>query len=383
MRAYMSAKVTLTINGRAISAKPGASLVDTALREGIVIPTDCCSGQCDTCRVHVLSGNIDDAGTLDGRTVLACQARVHGNAEIRFDEVQTPSRCRGSIESVEPLAPDIVQVAIRLDRLLSHHPGQYAKVTFPGCPARDYSPTAFLNASVDEHIVVFHIKRHVNGAVSNALRGKIRRGDRVWVEGPFGSAFYRPGTSRLVLVGTGTGWAPLWGIARAARLAEPNRSMKIVIGVRDPLHLYMRESLEWLRRSGVQDIIMSCTGEDLHAPDVVPGRTTQFITDLQLTDTVHAAGSSSMVESVKVIARRIGAACYADPFTTAVVQPSFFQRLRQVIETGDDALLHPRRGGSEGAMNARTEPQESPQLGRPASQTTRSAHELTRWIRRS
>ena len=154
---------------------------------------------------------------------------------------------RGRVSSIVPLTPDIVEVRIDLDGSIVLLPGQYVKLSFQGYPSRDYSPTSPTHRSWDPSQLVFHIKVYQRGAVSSCLGGAIRTGHRVIVEGPFGGAFYRPGPTRLVLVGTTTGWAPLWAIARAARLEEPDRRMRVVVGARRSQNLYMSDALKWLR----------------------------------------------------------------------------------------------------------------------------------------
>ena len=51
-------------------------------------------GQCDTCRVTVVSGSVDAAGTRDGNTVLACQAKVTGPVEFAFEAVPVVRKAR-------------------------------------------------------------------------------------------------------------------------------------------------------------------------------------------------------------------------------------------------------------------------------------------------
>jgi NAD(P)H-flavin reductase len=216
------------------------------------------------------------------------------------------------------------------------------KLAFRGYPSRDYSPTTPTLASTDPFRLIFHIKVYPKGAVSSSLRREIRPGHRVMVEGPFGSAFYRRGPTRLVLVGTTTGWAPLWAIARAARVEEPERRISIVVGARRSRNLYMRDALTWLRESGVSDVVLSCsepaTGE---SPDVRTGRTTDFLETINANDTIYAAGAPAMVEAVTRMAAVAGAQCYADPFTASTTGHSFLARLRQAIETSDPDRLQP------------------------------------------
>src|SRR4249919_1768237 len=131
----------LVINGKTIKANRGETLVDAGLSGWVAIPHDCCSGQCETCRVAVVSGKVDDRGTRDKNTVLACQAKVIGNASIAFDHMAEVSKRSGLVMGISPLASDIVEVAVLLDTPVTMRPGQYLSVKFAGFPARDLSPT--------------------------------------------------------------------------------------------------------------------------------------------------------------------------------------------------------------------------------------------------
>src|SRR5215207_5081992 len=88
---------TVLINGRRINAHPGDTLLDAAMASGIVIPHDCCTGQCSTCRVRVYDGEVDDQGTRERDTVRACQATVSGDVVIEFDEVPLPGKRSGTV----------------------------------------------------------------------------------------------------------------------------------------------------------------------------------------------------------------------------------------------------------------------------------------------
>src|SRR5262245_25315658 len=131
----------LVINGKTVKANHGETLVDAGLSGWVAIPHDCSSGQCETCRVTVISGEVDDRGTADKRTVLACQAKVIGNAVIAFDDVPVVSKRSGTVTGMTTLAPDIVEVVVTLSGPFEIRPGQYLSVKFAGFPARDLSPT--------------------------------------------------------------------------------------------------------------------------------------------------------------------------------------------------------------------------------------------------
>jgi 3-phenylpropionate/trans-cinnamate dioxygenase ferredoxin reductase subunit len=325
---------TITINGTPVAARTGETLIDAGLGGRILIPHDCCSGQCDTCRVTIVDGEVDDQGTADGKTVLACQATVTGSAAITFEEVPAPARRTGQITAIKPLSDDILEVCVALTRPLDYLPGQYLSVQFSGFPARDYSPTAFMNGELDPSILVFHIKRYRHGTVSSQFGNRIGIGHRVRVRGPFGHAFLRaplPNTM-LVLVSAGTGWAPIWSLARSACLDHGNRDIAIIAGARDGANLYMSEALHWLRDFGIKDIVTTCSFNP--RDNDLPGRPRHYLPTLGLHDTVYAAGGPGVVAEIAQKAGAAGARCYSDPFLQSGQSPGLFNRLANAVRLG-------------------------------------------------
>lgn len=331
----------LTVNGHGVSANIGDTLVDAGLAASMLIPHDCCSGQCDTCLVRVVSGEINAESVGHRGLVRACQATLQGDAAIEFEQVPIPSKRHGTLASMRPLSGDIVEVVVRLHSPFEYLPGQYVKAAFAGFPSRDYSPTAYLDGGLDPSELVFHIRRYDGGLVSSALGRTIGIGHKVRIDGPYGHAFYRAGPSRLVLVASGTGWAPIWSVARAARLAEPEREMVVIAAARDPRNLYMAPALEWLAATGVREIVLTATGERADG-DIRFGRPTEFLPMICAEDLVYAAGAPAMVEAIKRIAALAGADCHTDPFTASANGGSMFDRLRRAMRgSGESALAGP------------------------------------------
>lgn len=325
----MASTCKVIVNGHAIKANIGETLVDAALGGWIVIPHDCCSGQCETCRVTVVAGNVDDQGTGDGRTVLACTATVAGDVEIEFDEVPTISKRAGVITEIANLAPDVVQVVVALIEPIDYRPGQYFNVKFSGFPGRDFSQTMRADGTCEPHELVFHVRRYPGGLVSTQIGATIRIGHRVHVRGPFGQAFLREGSGPIVLVSGGTGWAPIWSVAAFARRTQRHRDLIVIAGARNPASLYMRNSLEWLADDGVRDII--ATTETGAARPLLPGVPTRYLPSLGLEDTVYVAGPPGLVDAVRTKARMGRARCYADPFLPGAQKLSMIDRLRQLL----------------------------------------------------
>ncbi len=325
------AKPIITINGKTVFAKYGETLIEAALGGRIVIPHDCCSGQCNTCRVNVVAGVVDDNGTADGDTVKACVATVAGDAVIEFEEVPPATRTTGTVSAITPISPDIVELVIMIDRPLDFLPGQYVSVRFAGFPARDYSPTAFMTGVLDPACMVFHIKRYPDGIVSGEIGNLIDVGHRARIRGPFGNAFLRqPVTNEsLVMVSSGTGWAPIWSVARAAVKEHGVSDFQVIAGAGDGANLYMGKSLNWLREHGVENIVTTC-GTNQRAGDV-NGRPYQYLPLLGVQSTVYVAGSMGVVAEIESHARAQNARCFTDPFLPSDSDPGMFDRLVRTI----------------------------------------------------
>ncbi len=305
---------TVTINGKKIKANVGDTLIDAGFGGRLVIPHDCCSGQCETCRVRVLSGAVDDLGTREKDTVLGCLTLLEGDAEISYDPVPIVKTTKGTVESIREIKQDYLEVRIRTVRPVTWLAGQYVRATFAGYPPRDYSPTTPLNLDAEESVIVFHIKVYPDSVVSSKLGKEISKGHSVKLRGPFGNAFLRRQPGPLVLTSTGTGFAPIWSIAVAANMGQPGREIRVVAGARTRDGLYMRDAVRWLQNNGVPITLTASDGDN---ETVMTDRPQDLVGRLTPEDIVYSAGAPAHVEAMRELAREAGATFHADPFYVA------------------------------------------------------------------
>jgi ferredoxin-NADP reductase len=166
-----------------------------------------------------------------------------------------------------------------------------------------------------------------NGLVSNAFGREIRPGHRVRILGPYGSAYLRSRhEGRLVLVGTGTGFAPIWSIAHQALCELPDREMIVLAGARSPSGLYMIPALERLGRFPhvhVRPFVMSAengVGQDLVAT------IDEILPMLRSDDMAYAAGSADTVRETMALCASAGVPCHADSFSSAPLRDEWPER---------------------------------------------------------
>ena len=311
----MSGSHEVTIDGNSFMARRGDLLLDAALKNGIALQHDCRAGHCGTCCVRLVSGEVQGGQGAEPGIVHACQCRIAGDVVIEKRAGAVTRSVEGELVSLRPLSREATEVQVRTSSPLPNHAGQYAQVCFSGYPSRPFSITQPLLANPAGSSLYFHIRRMNEGRVTRALGRRIRPGHRVRVTGPFGSAHFRANSaSRLVLVGTSTGFAPIWSIAIAALRENPERIMMVIAGGRSIELLYMAPALVRLARFPNVYVVPVCSAPHVVSPQLRQGRPTDFLPRLLPTDEVYACGAPGMVDAVSSIAAHYGAACYADTF---------------------------------------------------------------------
>jgi len=308
----------VTIKGRTFRVRTGDVLLDGALANGVELPYDCRAGTCGTCMVHVAKGQTVCGETHTQGMVHACQARVVSDLEVETEDVPEIDIARARVAGVRELAPDILEVLIAPEKSIAYLPGQYFRFTFNGYPARAYSPTASFDGRISGRVITLNVKRVRGGRVSNAIGTSIRPGHRLRMQGPFGHAFLRPeGKGRLILAGSGTGFAPIWAIACMALRESRDRPIVMIAGGRRLSALYMKPALAQIARLPNVAVIPTIEEGPSPHPSIRVGRIEAHMPPLDPSDVVYACGSPRMVSALAGLVEQAGATFYADPFESA------------------------------------------------------------------
>ena len=314
----MAKQHRVELNNETFSAHSGEVLLDAALVAGVDVPHDCRAGRCGTCITRIRRGVTLGGETQHRGMVYACQARVFSDLSLSIESLPAVKRVDGQVMHVVDLSHDVVEVTLRPAVPLDILPGQYCRFTFRGFPARAFSPTAPLDGAPDNGKIRLNIRRLENGLVSANIGKIIKRGHRLIIDGPFGHAFLRPQQSnRLILVGTGTGFAPVWAICDAALKENPARDIVVVTGARTIASLYMWRALGLASRFRNVTVIATLEQGFASHPQLKPGRLLDHIPAMTRDDIVYAAGSPAMVEAMGRLSQQAQALFYRDPFEAA------------------------------------------------------------------
>jgi 3-phenylpropionate/trans-cinnamate dioxygenase ferredoxin reductase subunit len=133
---------------------------------------------------------------------------------VEYDVLPAIERIDARVSRLADLTDDVVEVTITPARRMPLLAGQYCRFTFRGFPSRAFSPTAPLDRPAREgRSFRLNVKRVRGGRVSPYFGRNIRVGYPVKVEGPFGSAFLRPGKTNA---------SCSWPAARGLRRCGPS-----------------------------------------------------------------------------------------------------------------------------------------------------------------
>ena len=250
-------KVKALPSNREFHVRDGEPVLTAALREHFNLPHSCKGGSCGTCRVRVLSGSFQyphgrplgiSAEEEAAGHALICQARALEDLVIEVREIRHVTDveirelpCR--IERMQRLAPDVMGLWLRLPAVepFSWQCGQYVDVMLPGERRRSFS---LANPPHDAALLELHVRRAPGGAFSEQVFGELQAGSLLRIEGPLGQFIYRPGDRPLLLIGGGTGYAPLKAMIREVLETEARRDLMLFWGARTPADLYEDA---WLR----------------------------------------------------------------------------------------------------------------------------------------
>jgi CDP-4-dehydro-6-deoxyglucose reductase/ferredoxin-NAD(P)+ reductase (naphthalene dioxygenase ferredoxin-specific) len=250
----MSFKVRIARADKTIEVETGATILWSALDQGVDYPFGCQSGNCGACKSHLVSGEV----TMEGYSefalsdeekerglILACRAVPWEDSEVAWleedDLIVHPRRvlaCR--VVGLDDATHDIrrVRLAIEAGGPFDFSAGQYASVTFGDCQPRDYSMANIPGDAVLE----FHVRRTDGGATSAYVGERLKVGDDVRVEGPFGTSYLRE-THRgpIIAVAGGSGMAPLKSIVERALARALPQHIYFYFGVRTERDLYLHD----------------------------------------------------------------------------------------------------------------------------------------------
>jgi len=215
-------RVVINDGERDLEAEEGQPLLFALMRQRIFIPSACGGrASCGQCRVRVLFGYVEEERKVLGeeemaRDVhLACQLRVRQETRIELPRGYLDARpYRGTVSRIADLTRDMREIEIDLVEPpgMTFIAGQYVQFVVPGTendPQPLYRAYSMASPPSRPRRIALLFARVPDGACTSYVFEKLKVGEAVTVNGPFGSFYVREGQRPLLFVAGGSGIAPV------------------------------------------------------------------------------------------------------------------------------------------------------------------------------
>jgi len=256
--------ISLFDSSGSFSASRDQPLLEAARNAALNLPHSCLGGNCGACKARLKRGEIHypngaplglSAAELAEGMILLCQARALTDLtietfEMRAADSAASARMPCRIERAVPLSHDVMGLFLRLPIAEDFRfaPGQYIDILLPGGRRRSFS---IASPPHDARPLELHVRRVAGGEFTDRLFHDDMQSSLLTIEGPLGKFVYRPHAGDappMLLIGGGTGIAPLLSILRHIVENGIDRRMRLYWGVRSEQDLYAHATLEALSR---------------------------------------------------------------------------------------------------------------------------------------
>lgn len=308
-----------------LACEPDEDVVTAALRQGLILMTECREGICSTCKCFLAEGDYDELLTHsiyalspneeEQGYVLACRLRPTSDIELEFDYPSSmverfEETCRaGYIESLEMVSATVLRLVVRTLQAqdpFQYIPGQYVRLTLASGTSRDFS---MAGCRSDGRLLEFFVRVYPDGAFSGQLARDVQVGDPITVEGPSGKFVYRRTDTAPVFIAGGTGIAPIAAMLRHLAEESPDLPMQLIFGNTNPTDVFFEDQLRELRqRLPNLEIHMAVMHPD-PGWEGITGTCTDAIIAVIADPTAHQyyyCGPPVMIEATTALLERLG-----------------------------------------------------------------------------
>ncbi|MCG5052958.1 MAG: 2Fe-2S iron-sulfur cluster binding domain-containing protein [Myxococcales bacterium] len=317
----------LLCGGKAVELGPTETVLEGLLRAGLTVAHSCRAGACQSCLVRATEGLVPSeaqVGLKDTQKAegyfLACSARPKTDLAVSLPD-QAEGLTPAHITHVAWLAESVLRVELAPTKTFAYRAGQFVNVVRADGLTRSYS---LANLPGDGPTLTLHVRVVSQGRMSTWLASPGALGALVNLRGPAGSCFYVEGrpTQPLLLVGTGTGLAPLYGILRDALRAGHSGPIRLFHGARTPRGLYLQDELRALASTHPQVSYTACVREGAGEAGVTVGALDELAMSAGAAkdQRVFLCGDPTLVTALRKRAFLAGARLrdiYSDPFILA------------------------------------------------------------------
>lgn len=238
----------LKYNGEFFEGSENETILDCLIRNNQKVSHSCRGGICQSCmlQTNFSVDNVAQKGLSTAKKesgfFLSCQQRLNKDYEISAINSST-NQIEGEIISQQRVTSTVVLVSIKLPTPLHYKAGQFVNIIREDGLCRSYSV-----ASTTPTILDLHIRKTPAGAMSSWFYDLDLVGKKIKINGPIGECYLNTDmfNDNLLLLGVGTGLAPLYGILQDAFSKNFKNPIALYHGGLTHENLYLIEELKSL-----------------------------------------------------------------------------------------------------------------------------------------
>lgn len=235
----------MEFEGRRHELADGETVLDCLERHGEQVASLCRSGVCQCCLLRAQSGELPKAAQQglkpawkEQGVFMPCVCRPQSDLVVtRCDAVPA---WNSTVVDVQALSPRVLRVRLERPAGFQFSGGQFIQLVRP----EDELTRSYSLASLPaDEVLELHVSLQRDGRMSQWLAGA--KGAAVQLRGPLGECCHVAGEPDrpLLLAGTGTGLAPLWGVLRSALHAGHAAPIHLYHAAAEPAELYLWQAM--------------------------------------------------------------------------------------------------------------------------------------------
>ena len=253
----MTFHVTIQPAGVAFDVARDETILAAAMRAGVGLPYGCRDGACGSCKSRLVEGRVIhgahqlkalSAAEEEGGYILTCCATPQTDCVVEarsvpgageFPVLKMPAR----VSRLERPAPDVAILALQLPANVAfkYHAGQYLEFILRDGARRSYSRANAPHTLQQSPAVELHIRHMPGGKFTDHVFGAMKEKEILRIEGPYGSFHLQESPKPIVLLASGTGFAPIKAIIEHMQFMGITREAVLYWGGRRPHDLYMND----------------------------------------------------------------------------------------------------------------------------------------------
>jgi propane monooxygenase reductase subunit len=255
--------ITLLPFEKQFTCEDNETILQAAMRQGINLRYGCKHGGCGLCKALVVEGDVDneeassyallDFERQQGFSLLCC-AYPESDIAIElwdYDEADLFSgvaiqQFSAEVEQITQLTHDIRGIQLRLvtPTTIDFKAGQYIDLLVPG--TNEWRSYSMANPPSHNQTIEIMIKLMPGGLFSDYVEQKLALGQRLTLQGPYGSFHLRHTQSEAIFIAGGSGMAPILSLLREMKEKRNERVITYFYGARARRDLLQMEELRAL-----------------------------------------------------------------------------------------------------------------------------------------